>query len=137
MLQIQDEFGNVLPLDNQQAGYTLKSWNPPPLGDLGKYGYPGAILVEVAPQVNVAPAYVPQVISRFQGKAALAQLGKLDEANLIVAAANDPITTLAWSEVTEFRRTSPLLNTMAEAIWPEDTQAELDNLFTIGAAIVV
>ena len=78
------------------------------------------------------PPPVPETVSRFQARAALLQIGKLADAEAVVAQA-DAITQLAWAEAIEWKRTSPALNTLAEAIGL--TQPEIDDLFRNAAQI--
>ena len=80
----------------------------------------------------VLPAPVPQTVSRFQARAALLQIGKLADAEAVVAQA-DAITQLAWAEAIEWKRSSPALNGLAEAIGL--TQPEIDDLFRAAAEI--
>jgi hypothetical protein len=82
----------------------------------------------------VLPPPVPEIVSRFQARAALMQIGKLAEAEAIVAQA-DAITQLAWAEAIEWKRSSPALNGLAEAMGL--TQAGLDDLFRAAAEIEV
>lgn len=81
------------------------------------------------------PQGVPQIVTRFQAKAALALAGKLAAAQALVDASTDPMVPLAWNEVASFERNSPMLNAMAAALWPENTDAELDAVFTVAAGI--
>jgi hypothetical protein len=79
---------------------------------------------------SVEPDPVPQVISRFQGRAALLAMGKLDAADALVAASSNPLVKMAWAEVSEFHRDSATLNAMAAEIG-----VDLDAVFTAGAQI--
>ena len=87
---------------------------------------------EIAALPPVLPV-IPQEVSRFQAKAALASIGKLDDANAAVAASNDPILQLAWSEAPNFPRNSAGLNALAPALGL--SQADLDQLFIVAAGI--
>lgn len=80
------------------------------------------------------PLAIPQEVSRFQAKAALALAGKLAQADAAVAASNDPILQLAWAEATTFKRNSPGIAALAGGIGLDD--AALDALFTTAAGIV-
>jgi len=84
----------------------------------------------IAPPAQPVP--VPETVSRFQARAALLQIGKLADAEAVVAQA-DAITQLAWSEAIEWKRSSPALNGLAEAIGL--TQPEIDDLFRAAAEI--
>lgn len=70
------------------------------------------------------------VISRFQGEAALYQAGLLDDVEALIAGA-DPLVQIAWQRVTEFRRLSPMIASIAQALgW---TDEQLDALFETAA----
>lgn len=86
-------------------------------------------------RVALIPANpVPQSVSRFQAKAALALAGLLGQANAAVAASNDVVLQLAWAEATEFKRNSPGINALAPALGLDN--AALDDLFRAAAGIV-
>ena len=74
------------------------------------------------------------VISRFQGEAALYQAGLLDDVEALIAdPATDPLVKIAWNRVTEFRRLSPMIAGIAQALgW---TDEQLDQLFETAAGI--
>jgi hypothetical protein len=76
---------------------------------------------------------VPEIVSRFQARAALYIAGRLADAEAAVAASNDPLTQLAWAEAVEWKRSSPALNALAGAIGM--TQADVDELFRTAASI--
>jgi hypothetical protein len=83
------------------------------------------------PQVEPAP-FIPPVVSRFQARAALHIDGHLAAVEALVAQA-DPITRLAWADAQEFRRSSPAIAGIAQALgWSE---AYLDDLFSRAAVI--
>ena len=66
--------------------------------------------------------------SKFQAKAALKAVGRLQEAkDLIASLPEDDDVRLAWEEAIEFRRNSPTLLAMAEQMGMTDE--ELDQLF--------
>ena len=77
---------------------------------------------------------VPQSVSRFQAKAALALAGLLDQANDVVAGSGNTVLQLAWAEATEFKRNSPGINALAPALGLDD--AALDDLFRTASGIV-
>lgn len=77
---------------------------------------------------------VPQVVSRFQARAALHLAGLLDDVEALMAAPETPaLAKLAWADAQEFKRNSPTVQTMAAAIGL--TEAQLDELFTTAAGI--
>ena len=77
---------------------------------------------------------VPQTVSRFQGLAALHIAGLLEQVEAIIAnPATDPIVRLAWSNVQEFHRQSPMVATFAtELEWTDD---QIDDLFIMASGI--
>lgn len=77
---------------------------------------------------------VPQVVSRFQARAALHLAGLLDDVEALMAAPDTPaLAKLAWADAQEFKRNSPTVQAMAAAIGL--TEAQLDELFTTAAGI--
>ncbi|MEJ7932589.1 hypothetical protein WG922_21645 [Ramlibacter sp. AN1015] len=95
---------------------------------------------QIEPDANGAPALaaapvvssVPQVVSKFQAKAALHAAGLLASVETLMAGA-DAVTRLAWTEAQEFRRQSPTVAAMGAALGLDD--AALDALFTTAAGI--
>ena len=86
-----------------------------------------------------APPYVPQHVTRAQGKAALITAGLWDDVLAYVDAITDPtqqaLARVALDDTTEWRRDSPFLATAAAALGLTDQQ--LDDLFVAAAAIVL
>lgn len=80
------------------------------------------------------PEPVPEVVSRFQAKAALSQMGLLDDAEALVLS-QGALAALAWQDISEFRRDSPLVNEIAPQLGLDD-QA-VDDLFRLAATIRV
>ena len=86
-----------------------------------------------APAAVVADA-VPQIVSKFQAKAALMGAGLLAQVEQMMAdPAADALAVLAWTEAQEFRRSSPTVAAMAGALGLD--AAALDALFTTAAGI--
>lgn len=93
------------------------------------------------PELPAGPEPVPQVVSRFQARAAMMGAAALDPAyphllaqiDAIVAGAGDPFAKLAWEEAIEFRRDSPTVTALAAGAGLGD--AELDQLFRAAAQI--
>lgn len=81
-------------------------------------------LVENAPE----PVYVPTIVSRYQGLAQLHAEGVLEMIEAYFAAESTPFEEkLAWREIRDFERQSPLLLQMAELLkWDS---AKLDQVF--------
>ena len=71
-------------------------------------------------------------VSRFQALAALYADGKLDDAEAAVAAAGG-LTVIAWQNAQVFKRSSPMLATLAPALGFDDEA--LDGLFLAAALI--
>ena len=89
-------------------------------------------LVPAPPPVAINA--VPQVVSKFQAKAALRGAGLLSQVETLMAdPAADPLAVLAWTDAQEFRRTSPTVLSMGAALGLDD--AALDALFTTAAGI--
>lgn len=80
------------------------------------------------------PEPVPEVISRFQARARLFQLGLLDDAEALVLS-QDALAAMAWEDVTEFRRDSPLVNQIAPQLGLDNNA--LDDLFRVAATITI
>lgn len=89
----------------------------------------GPIAEYVAP-----PTVVPQVVSKFQGRAALAQAGLLAQVQTYIdAQPADSIARMSWEHAQEFRRQSPNVLQIGEALGM--TEADLDALFVAAATI--
>ena len=74
------------------------------------------------------------VVSRFQARAALLQNNLLDTASGAIAQA-DAMSQLAWEDAQEFRRNSPLVNSIGGALSLTDEQ--LDDLFRLAQTLEV
>lgn len=84
--------------------------------------------------VDPPPPGPPQVVSRFQARAALHLAGLLTAVEALMAdPTTDMLARLAWTDAQEFRRTSPTLLAMASALSLTDEQ--LDQLFVTAAGI--
>lgn len=82
------------------------------------------------PVVPVNP--VPQVVSKYQGCAALAEAGMLDGVEAYFASVSATAEEkLAWRTITEMRRTSPMTLKMAGLLGMTETQ--VDDLFILAA----
>jgi hypothetical protein len=89
----------------------------------------GPIAEYVAP-----PPFVPQVVSKFQGRAALAQAGLLVDVDAYMQAQPaENIARLAWEHAQEFRRQSPSVVAIGSALGLSDN--DLDQLFVTAATI--
>lgn len=76
----------------------------------------------------------PQVVTRFQARAALHLAGLLTTVeSLMTDPQTDMLARLAWQDAQEFRRQSPTVLSMAATLGLTDEQ--LDALFTTAAGI--
>lgn len=104
----------------------------------------GVIEVEIAPDDarqlwlfpgwSPVPTFVPQEVTRFQAKAALAQAGLLPAIEEFVSlATTDIIVKLAWQDAQTFKRTSVFVAVVAEHLALTDEQ--IDELFIAAGTI--
>lgn len=77
---------------------------------------------------------VPQIVSRFQARAALLLAGLLDDVEALMAAPETPaLAKLAWADAMEFERQSPTIAALAGAVGL--TEHDIDALFITAAGI--
>ena len=77
---------------------------------------------------------VPQAVSRFQARMALRAAGMFDAVEAMMADPEAPIAAVeAWQTAQEFRRLSPTISAMAQALGLTDEQ--LDDLFRAAGKI--
>lgn len=93
------------------------------------------------PAFDVTPPAEPAItVSRLQAKAALLQMGLLDQVETLMTGL-DAMTRLAWREATSFSRDSPMLNALAPHLsWPDGSAlsgADIDQLFLFAQTIEV
>ncbi|MEN8659748.1 MAG: hypothetical protein ABF313_17070 [Marivita sp.] len=93
------------------------------------------------PAFDVTPSAESEiVVSRLQAKAALLQMGLLDQVETLMAGL-DAMSQLAWREAISYNRDSPMLNALAPYLsWPDGTaltSADLDQLFLLAQSIEV
>jgi hypothetical protein len=86
-----------------------------------------------APEQTLEEWRTAMVVSAFQAKAALYNIGKLELAQQVVEQAGG-LVKLAWDEAVEFRRLSPSILQLAPALSLTDT--DLDDLFRDAEVIV-
>lgn len=80
------------------------------------------------------PTQIPQIVTRFQARAALLNAGLLDQVNTMMSDPATPaIAKLAWTDAQEFRRTSQTVQAMGAVLGLTDQQ--LDDLF-IAASVI-
>lgn len=110
-------------VDSSNKKINIIEWDG--IADLGgQYPNCSITLCDGLP-IWVAP---PVLVSRRQMMLALNQQGKLTNIQAIVASANISVQ-IEWAEATQFERTNPVLQAMAQANgW---TDADLDNLFRL------
>ncbi len=94
-----------------------------------------AITDEEAEALRPVPVpSVPQVVSRFQARAALHLAGLLDDVEAMMALPETPVLAkLAWADAQEFERESPTIAALAGQIGLTD--AMVDELFITAAGI--
>ena len=112
-----DSEGNVL-----RRAFKLRPDTPPLEG--------GQQWVEATPPVIPSP--VPQIVSYFQGCAALMQAGYLDDVETYMASA-DPFEQIAWRTITEMRRDSPMTEKIGLLLGLNDVM--IDDLFRFAGTI--
>lgn len=101
---------------------------------LTRADFPGAKPPEL-PAWTPPPSDVPQAVSPLQAKAALLNHGKLDEVETYVETSTDPLVYLAWTSAIEFKRESPMLISIANALsWGS---SDLDALFIEASKIQI
>jgi hypothetical protein len=89
---------------------------------------------DAQPELVTPAPVVPQVVTRFQARAALLRAGLLDTVNALLGAPGaDPFMKLAWEDAQEFKRESPTVLALASALGL--TSAALDDLFRTAATI--
>lgn len=91
--------------------------------------------LESFPEAPPEPPVVPDRVSAFQARAALADAGLLDMVEGMMADPATPVKArLAWQHATEFLRTSPTVLGMGAALGLDETA--LDAMFIHAATIV-
>lgn len=105
--------------------------------EVGEFG----IVAPFDPALDVIPPAVPAMtVSRLQAKAALLQMGLLDQVEALMGGM-DAMTQLAWREATAFHRQSPLLNALSVYVtWPDGSalsESDIDQLFRLAETIEV
>ena len=106
---------------------------PLPAQESYGYAYLGWLAEGNTPDpVDPLPVAIPQIVSRFQGCAALMQAGCLDDVETYMASA-DPFEQLAWRTITEMRRDSPMTEKIGLLLGLNDTM--IDDLFRFAATI--
>lgn len=78
---------------------------------------------------------VPNTITRLQALVTLSNMGLLDSVQNIVNTSSDEILKLAFANAQEFKRTSPMLLSLAATLGLSDT--DLDTLFINASKIEV
>lgn len=95
--------------------------------------YDGQEFVEGSASIETPPT-VPQIVTRFQARAALHLAGLLPQVEGLMAHPDTPVLAkLAWADAQDFKRNSPTIAQMAAALGL--TSEQLDALFTTAAGI--
>lgn len=90
--------------------------------------------IEPIPAGGLLKPEVPQVVSRFQARAALHLAGLLEQVEALMQDPETPaLARLAWQDAQEFKRQSPTVLAMASALGLTDEQ--IDELFITAAGI--
>ena len=80
------------------------------------------------------PPPIPQTVTRFQALAVLAAGGYLDTVRTYIATLDqDNVQRLAWENATNWERSSPTLNALAQMLGLTD--AQVDDLFVAAAQV--
>ena len=80
------------------------------------------------------PPPIPQTVTRFQALAVLAAGGYLDTVRTYIATLDqDNVQRLAWENATDWERSSPTLNALAQMLGLTD--AQVDDLFVAAAQV--
>ena len=88
--------------------------------------------IEPIPAGGLLKPVVPQVVSRFQARAALHIHGVFAEVEAMIQSA-DPIAQMAWADAQQFERPSPTIAAIAAALgWTDDF---IDELFITAGGI--
>lgn len=78
---------------------------------------------------------VPGQVSRFQGRAALLAAGLLEQAEAAVAASEDPLIPIAYTDTAVWLRTSPTIAWLGGQLGLSG--AQIDDLFVAAAKITI
>lgn len=125
--------GNAMPSDSIQISddeyrALIAGQSQGKMIAIGSNGRP--VLKDPPPQ----PVTVPQSVTRFQARAALHLAGHLQQIEVLMSAPEmDMLARLAWQDAQEFRRTSPTVAAMAQALGLTD--AQVDQLFITARGI--
>ena len=125
--------GELIVTNNPGAWMGLTDLAPP-VFDNATQGcfFRGGAWVIVDAEIPPPASTVPQIVSRFQGCAALMQAGCLDDVETYMASA-DPFEQLAWRTITEMRRDSPMTEKIGLLLGLNDVM--IDDLFRFAGTI--
>lgn len=126
-------------LKHPEYGWIPFTASPDDPEELGRDIYAAAIAGEygpVAPYVAPPPepTYVPQQVTRRQGRLALLEVGKLDDVEAAIAAIADPAERRA-AEIEYEADTWERSNAFLQSMWAQlgGTESELDSLFILAS----
>ena len=90
-------------------------------------GVQGYEVVELTPE-EIREMTVPKLISQLQGKLQLDLMELYLTVEQMIAQSGSQ-AKIYWNTAANWERDSPILNNLAPIIWPEDTDAKLDQFF--------
>jgi len=90
-------------------------------------GVQGYEVVELTPE-EIRDMTVPKLISQLQGKLQLDLMELYLTVEAMIAQSGSQ-AKIYWNTAANWERDSPILNNLAPIIWPEDTDAKLDQFF--------
>lgn len=124
-----------LIVEHPQYGEIPFTASPNDCEELGRELYKRAVageFGEIAPCVKIKE--IPRAVTRFQARAALLQANLLDDVEAMMSSPEtDPFITLAWKEVLEFRRDSPMILSIIPVLGL--TEEQVDDLFRFASTI--
>ena len=125
--------GELIVTNNPGAWMGLTDLAPP-VFDNATQGcfFRGGAWVIVDAEIPPPASTVPQIVSRFQGRATLLQAGILDDIETYMLTA-DPFEREAWNSITEMRRSSPMTIKIGTLLGLTDEM--MDDLFRFAATI--
>lgn len=138
MYEIRNAKGNAAGTIDVEWNHPLYGWipftaSPDDVTEHGREIYLQALQGPVAPYV-VPPEQIPQEVTRFQARAALALAGLLGAVSDYMASLPaDDLRRIAWEDAQVFKRQSPTVLAMAPVLGFGD--AQLDQLFIVADGI--